>query len=70
MSQQLVFERDAGEVRSGFKVSGVRVHGAQIPDVIAWMEHSIVTRSAGHSIAFTGVHGMTECPAGRGVQAS
>jgi N-acetylglucosaminyldiphosphoundecaprenol N-acetyl-beta-D-mannosaminyltransferase len=43
-----------------FTVLGVRVDAVQIIDVIAEMEHWIVTRAAGHFVAFTGMHGVTE----------
>jgi len=43
-----------------FRVLGVRVDAAQIPDVIELMERWIGARSACHLIAFTGMHGITE----------
>ncbi len=45
---------------SRFRVLGVSVDAVQIPDVIGLMEHWIVSRSACHFIAFTGMHGITE----------
>jgi N-acetylglucosaminyldiphosphoundecaprenol N-acetyl-beta-D-mannosaminyltransferase len=39
---------------------GVRVDAMQIIDVIAEIECWIVTRAAGHFVAFTGMHGVTE----------
>jgi len=46
--------------RPRFRVLGVSVDAVQIIDVIAEMEHWIVARSAGHFVAFTGMHGVTE----------
>lgn len=43
-----------------FCVLGVRVHAVQIPDVVAQMEEWIARREAGHTIAVTGMHGVTE----------
>jgi N-acetylglucosaminyldiphosphoundecaprenol N-acetyl-beta-D-mannosaminyltransferase len=45
---------------SRFRVLGVSVDAVQIPDVIELMERWISARSACHSIAFTGMHGITE----------
>jgi N-acetylglucosaminyldiphosphoundecaprenol N-acetyl-beta-D-mannosaminyltransferase len=45
---------------SRFRVLGVSVDTVQIPDVIEQMEGWISTRSACHSIAFTGMHGVSE----------
>lgn len=60
IADQLIAGREPAQATSAFKVRGVRVDAVQIPDVIARMEHWIVTRSAGHSIAFTGMHGIRE----------
>ena len=49
-----------GVQRPRFRVLGVSVDAVQIIDVIAEMEHWIAARSAGHFVAFTGMHGVTE----------
>ncbi len=43
-----------------FKVLGVRVFAVQIPDVIAQMERWIAKRDGCHTVAVTGMHGVTE----------
>jgi len=45
---------------SSFKVLGVRVDAVQIPEVIARMEAWIRARNRPHTIAVTGMHGVTE----------
>ncbi len=51
---------DVCEKAASFKVLDVRVNAVQIPEVIGLMEHWIAARTAGHFIAFTGMHGITE----------
>jgi N-acetylglucosaminyldiphosphoundecaprenol N-acetyl-beta-D-mannosaminyltransferase len=43
-----------------FNVLGVRVHAIQIPDVVKWMESTIVANSCRRFLAATGMHGITE----------
>lgn len=43
-----------------FDVLGVRVHAIQIPEVVAWMERTIMSGSRGKFLAATGMHGVTE----------
>ena len=43
-----------------FQVCGVRVDAVQIPEVVARMEAWIQARNTPHTIAVTGMHGVTE----------
>lgn len=46
--------------RQSFKVLGVRVDAAQIPDVVNQLENWIDRRERCHYVAVTGMHGVTE----------
>ncbi len=43
-----------------FRVLGVRVHAVQIPDVVSLMKEWIAGRERAHSVAVTGMHGVSE----------
>jgi N-acetylglucosaminyldiphosphoundecaprenol N-acetyl-beta-D-mannosaminyltransferase len=43
-----------------YRVLDVRVHALQIPDVVATMEHWISHRRGTHTVAVTGMHGVSE----------
>jgi N-acetylglucosaminyldiphosphoundecaprenol N-acetyl-beta-D-mannosaminyltransferase len=43
-----------------FNVLGVRVHAIQIPEVINWMECTVMAGVWGRFLAATGMHGITE----------
>ncbi len=47
-------------VTPSFRVLGVRIHAVQIADTIEQIEQWIAARGAGHYVAFTGMHGVTE----------
>jgi N-acetylglucosaminyldiphosphoundecaprenol N-acetyl-beta-D-mannosaminyltransferase len=47
-------------MRRTFRVLGVHVDAVQIPDVVTQMEDWIANGRACHSIAFTGMHGISE----------
>src|ERR1039458_2661628 len=58
----LISQRGACRVpgQTAFRLLGVRVDAVQIIDVIAEMENWIAKGSAGHFVAFTGMHGVSE----------
>jgi N-acetylglucosaminyldiphosphoundecaprenol N-acetyl-beta-D-mannosaminyltransferase len=47
-------------VDASYRTLGVRVDAVQIPDVVAHMVEWIERRETGHTIAVTGMHGITE----------
>jgi N-acetylglucosaminyldiphosphoundecaprenol N-acetyl-beta-D-mannosaminyltransferase len=51
---------DPKAIRGAFVILGVRIDAVQIPDVVKRMEEWIATGHSSHSIAFTGLHGVSE----------
>jgi N-acetylglucosaminyldiphosphoundecaprenol N-acetyl-beta-D-mannosaminyltransferase len=51
---------DPQAILSAFVILGVRINAVQIPDVVKRMEEWISTGHSSHSIAFTGLHGVSE----------
>jgi N-acetylglucosaminyldiphosphoundecaprenol N-acetyl-beta-D-mannosaminyltransferase len=52
--------KDPQAIQGAFVILGVRIDAVQIPDVVKRMEEWIATGHSSHSIAFTGLHGVSE----------
>jgi N-acetylglucosaminyldiphosphoundecaprenol N-acetyl-beta-D-mannosaminyltransferase len=52
--------RDLQAIQGAFEILGVRIDAVQISDVIKRMEEWIAVSHSSHSIAFTGLHGVSE----------